>query len=105
SRDLDELKELIQSKQNDVVLQTASQSSFGYLATEISPEKYTAWDMGEIIEDVTKNRAGMKIKLYQGLLELNNEIRVAIFENKQSAEFVHQHAVARLYFFKLADKI
>lgn len=105
SRELDELKNIIQSKQGNALSQTSTQSSFGYLATEILPEKYTAWGMGELVEVITKNRAGLSIKLYQGLLDENKEVRVAIFENKQAAEFAHFHGVARLYVFKLAEKI
>lgn len=105
SRDLDELKELIQSKQNDALLPVSSHASFAYLATEILPEKYITWGMGEVAEEINKNRAGMNIKLYQGLLDENKDVRVAIFENKQAAEFAHFYGVARLYFLKLADKI
>ncbi len=105
SRDLDELKHKIDSLHKQVTEQTSSNASFGYLASEILPETYHTWSMGVILEEVTKNRAGMKMKAYQGLLDEGSQVKIAIFEDKQTAEFVHQYGVARLIFLKLADKV
>lgn len=104
-RDLDELKLKLQSQQDNLRQQIPSASSFSYLTTEVFPEKYTDWAMGTIIEETVKNRAGMKIRVYQGLLDEGSHVQLAIFEDKKTAEYVHQYGVARLLFLKLMDKV
>jgi ATP-dependent helicase HrpA len=105
SRDLDDLKQKLQSKQDNLFQEIISTSSFGYLASEILPEKYETWSMGEVKEEITKNRAGMKLKAYQALLDEGNVVRLAIFDDKLTADYVHQYGVARLIFLKAVEKI
>jgi ATP-dependent helicase HrpA len=105
SRVLEELKQKLQSLQDNVLEQTPSSASVAYLTSEILPEKYQDWSMEEIIEVVTKKRAGMNIQVYQGLLDEGAVVRLAIFEDRATAEYVHQYGVGRLLFFKLSDKL
>ncbi len=105
SRDLEDLKKRQQSQEEKNTQQAPNLISFSYLCSEVLSEKYDTWSMGDFIPEVTKNRAGMKIKAYQGLLDEGDSVRMAIFEDKQTAEYVHQFGVVRLFYLKLLDKV
>lgn len=105
SREIEELKQKLQSQQENTFEQTSCSASAAYLASELLAEKYQDWPLTDIIEVVTKKRAGMSIQAYQGLLDEGQVVRLAIFEDRATAEYAHQFGVARLFFFKLVDKL
>lgn len=105
TRDLEELKHKLSAQHDLISQQITSTNLFTHYASEARHEKYLDWPIEVITEETLKHRAGMSVRLYQGLLEEGESVRLSLFENKQTAEYVHEFGVARLLFFKLADKI
>ena len=69
---------------------------------DIEKKSLTTWDFNELPETVTKVVNGLTLQGYPALQDDDNSVSIVIVDNKDRADAIHHHGLARL--FSLAQK-